>query len=148
MRWRGSAGRLVECCRTRVGHCRRWVLDRSVGLERPLPTRHGFDGLDDDAQLALYLCYEPISQENVQRRDLLPHTGRLYEQVSSLTSGGFDRTSPSLWPVRIPTPGDHVSKSKPGVGSSADSCGQRLCPLLVVAQRLPGRRGSANPLLR
>ena len=43
--------------------------------------------------------------------------------------GGFDRTEPSLWPGRTPTPGDHVSKLKPGVGSGADSCGQSLCPL-------------------
>jgi len=37
-----------------------WVLDRLIGIERPIPARHGFGGLDDDAQLALYLCYDLI----------------------------------------------------------------------------------------
>lgn len=30
-----------------------------MGIDRPIPAGHQLDGLDDDAQLALYLCYEP-----------------------------------------------------------------------------------------
>ena len=36
-----------------------WVLDHLAGVDRPVPDGHRVDGLGDDVQLALYLCFEP-----------------------------------------------------------------------------------------
>lgn len=117
-----------------------WVLDRLVGIERPLPTRHGFGGLDDDAQLVLYLCYEPTSREDVQRRDLLPRTGVIRAGVITHRR----RLRPH---VALSVAGTHTDPRRPCVEVEAGGRQRRgqlraepLSGCLVVAQRLPGRR--------
>ena len=48
----------------------------------------------------------------------------------------------------MPTHGDHVSMSKPGAGSDADSFGQSVCPLLgcgAAATRTAGKRKPEMP---
>jgi hypothetical protein len=124
-----------------------WVPDRLVGIERPLPTRTASWSRRRRPQLALYLCYEPISQEDIQRRDLLPHTG--YTRTRVIIH------KPPLRPhVVHSVAGTHTDPRRPCVEVEAGGRQRHgqlragLCPLFgcgAAATRAAGKRKPGLP---